>query len=358
MKPIDVPIAELILDPRLQMRVKLDFTAIDEYAEHLDDLPPCKAVREGEVIWLTSGWHRVNAYQKQDRDTVPCFVRDGSFLDALVEAVGENPDHGIRRTPEDKARAVMALLTEPTWADKSNRMVAAACKVNEHFVAKVRSELAPTDVGETTDQTECLGRAHARTSTESEKSQGKSTPAPETRTDSMGRQQPATKTKILCERCKRIGVASPKCPMCAEARKGSNPKPDAKPDNKPDSKPVMLDAFGNEVPKRCRDAYADPWVQDSIDFLGIMVSQFWGQRLADGMNKRKKHYPWFAPKDFADGCGFAGNYLDQILTHLKDNRTAGVCPPCEGKGCADCRMSGMVPREVYTKLKKLMGKKS
>ncbi len=110
--------------------------------------------------------------------------------------------------------------------------------------------------------------------------------------------------------------------------------------------------FGKPIPNRCRDAYGDPWIQESIDFLGVALAQFWEKRLADCMRKRQKRYPFIMAQDFIDGYGFAGNYIEQILDHLKDNRPAGVCPTCAGEGCADCRLCGLVPREEYAKLKK------
>lgn len=128
-------------------------------------------------------------------------------------------------------------------------------------------------------------------------------------------------------------------------RKKRAPKPDGK----------VVDAFGVEVPKPLRAAYEDPWIQKAIDYLGVAEVNLRKERLADGMHKRAKHYPFINAKDFIDGVGFAMNYLDQILNHLKDNRPAGVCPSCDGGGCADCKMCGLVPRELHARLKK--GKK-
>ncbi len=69
------------------------------------------------------------------------------------------------------------------------------------------------------------------------------------------------------------------------------------------------------------------------------------------MNKRAKHYPFFEAKDFVDGYGFATNYIDDLIAHLRDKRPAGVCPCCEGAGCGECRNSGLVPRDLYKTLK-------
>lgn len=113
-----------------------------------------------------------------------------------------------------------------------------------------------------------------------------------------------------------------------------------------------VDAFGTTLPKKCRDAFLDPWIQDAIDLIAQTEETFRKGRLIDGMEKRKKHYPFFTPKDFIDGCGFVMSYLDQLLSHLKDNRPAGICPACDGEGCAECRLKGIVPRDMYTRLKK------
>lgn len=116
-------------------------------------------------------------------------------------------------------------------------------------------------------------------------------------------------------------------------------------------KPVPVDAFGTEIPKSLRAVFEDPWVQDSIDAIAVLEEKFRKERFADGMHKRAKHLKYMNAKDFCDGVGFIMNYMDQILAHLKDNRYAAVCPSCEGKKCPDCLESGLVPRNVYAKLK-------
>ena len=112
-----------------------------------------------------------------------------------------------------------------------------------------------------------------------------------------------------------------------------------------------VDDYRTPLPNRCVDAYCDPWIQEAIDFLSVAVTQFWEKRLADGLDKRKKHYPFFNAKDFADGCAMVGNTMEQLLTHLKDFRPSGVCPGCAGSGCGECHTTGLVPRDRYKKLK-------
>ncbi len=157
------------------------------------------------------------------------------------------------------------------------------------------------------------------------------------------------KKPVLCERCQRKGVIA-NCSMCKELREKKPTKKKGR-GSKASSGPCV-DAFKNEIPQHLRDAYADPWVQDSIDFIAVTEEAIRKKRLADGMDKRARHYPFFVKKEFVDGVGFVMNYLELLLDHLKDNRVAGVCPSCSGNKCPDCKMSGLVPRELYATLKK------
>ena len=43
---------------------------------------------------------------------MPCRVRKGTFLDALIEAAGESHDHGLQRSPADRRRAIESLAAE------------------------------------------------------------------------------------------------------------------------------------------------------------------------------------------------------------------------------------------------------
>jgi hypothetical protein len=339
-KATQVPLSEIVLDPRLQMRETMDFTVIDEYAESLADLPPSKIVKgpQGEM-WLTSGWHRYHAHARKKQKEMPCIVRDGTFLDALAEAAGENHGHGIRRTNEDKRRAVAALLSEDLWKNKSDRMIAEACHVTHPFVAKIRESIPTGNV-----------------SSQGNSSDSPPTPAaPPTRTGADGKERPTSQpakpeanAPPLCDRCKKEGVKAG-CTMCRELRfkPPQAPKPEpAETDESP------VDAFQNPLPKKCRKHYLDPWITETIDFLAVTEEKLRMQQIIKGMDKRKEHYPFMKPKDVIDGIGFAMNYLEQVLEHLKEFRPAGVCPKCEGKGCASCKMCGMVPRTLYTEMKK------
>ena len=154
------------------------------------------------------------------------------------------------------------------------------------------------------------------------------------------------KQQILCDRCQRAGV-SRGCPMCADLRR-PNDKPDPKPAPEPSVNGEELkDNFGNIIPKRCRDTWGDPWIQDTYDLLCVLSEKIRKARVGDGIRKRAKKFPFFNEKDVADGAAFVVQYLDDLLDHFKAARPAAVCPGCEGKGCAACKLSGLIPRQQY-----------
>ncbi len=168
------------------------------------------------------------------------------------------------------------------------------------------------------------------------------------------------KPPILCQRCKTIGQETPPtgCTKCAAARAAAKEEEKTAEKERKKKKAEQaaqptetLDAFKNPVPKKRLPAWSDPWIQEAFDTLAVCLDQLLKARLAAGMDKRRKHYPFFDAKDFIDGYGFATNYIEQLIDHLRDNRPAGVCPSCEGVGCGDCRNAGLVPRETYKALK-------
>ncbi len=153
---------------------------------------------------------------------------------------------------------------------------------------------------------------------------------------------------VICKRCKRLGVPVKNCQACEAERAKSNKKSQ----RKKAPKDPKTDDFKTPVPAKLADVWSDPWIQTTFDFLCVWGEKFRDQRMATGMSKRAKHYPFFNEKDFVDGVNFVIQYLDDLTEHLKDFRPAGICPACAGEKCGACKMSGMVPRSVYTELKK------
>jgi hypothetical protein len=129
-------------DVRTQTRVSINVATVDEYTEALQDgadLPAVTVFDDGAEYWLADGFHRVAAYRKQGRVTIPAKVHSGSQRDALLFSCGANAKHGLRRSNEDKRKAVGILLADAEWSKLSDREIARHCGVSNMLVAAVRN---------------------------------------------------------------------------------------------------------------------------------------------------------------------------------------------------------------------------
>jgi len=143
-------LSQLRIDGGTQPRVAINEEAVADYAERLREgvvLPPVVAFFDGVVYWLADGFHRYHAHRRAGRDTIAVDVHDGGLREAILYSVGANTEHGLRRTNEDKRKAVETMLTHEIaskdeqgkpWSDSS---IARQCKVTHPFVAKVRQTI-------------------------------------------------------------------------------------------------------------------------------------------------------------------------------------------------------------------------
>lgn len=139
-----LPIASIRRDGGTQSRVGLDAAHVDELAAVLRAggvLPPVDVYHDGTAYWLADGFHRVEAYAAAGRDEVPATIHQGTRRVAVLHSVGANATHGLRRSNEDKRRAVGVLLHDAEWAQWSDRRIAEVCGVSDPFVGKLRAEL-------------------------------------------------------------------------------------------------------------------------------------------------------------------------------------------------------------------------
>lgn len=142
MEILILPIEVIKATGATQSRVSLNEAAVAEYAEIIrfgGDLPPVVVFEDGSDIWLADGFHRYHAHRAAGAMDIACEVRQGTKRDAVLFSVGANAAHGLRRTNEDKRRAVMTLLNDAEWAKWSDREIAKQCGVSHPFVAAIRS---------------------------------------------------------------------------------------------------------------------------------------------------------------------------------------------------------------------------
>ena len=145
-RQIDVEPRLIRLDGGTQVRVAPNQEAIDDYAQRMidgDEFPPVDVFcDESAVLWAADGHHRVMAALKARKGTIRANVQLGSVRDAILFACGANQTNGLRRTYQDKRKAVGTLLADPKWRKRSDRWIAEACGVGHPLVADVRKATA------------------------------------------------------------------------------------------------------------------------------------------------------------------------------------------------------------------------
>ena len=140
----NVAIADICRNGGTQQRTGLNHETVKEYAEAMrqdDKFPPVKLRFDGENYWLTDGFHTTEAAWSIGRTEIEAEVIKGTQRDAILDSVGVNSNHGLRRSNADKRRAVTTLLQDEEWGQWSDREIARRCKVSQPFVSKLRTEL-------------------------------------------------------------------------------------------------------------------------------------------------------------------------------------------------------------------------
>lgn len=133
---------QIRLDGGTQPRAKLLLEVIEDYAEQMrqgDSFPPVTVFFDGKEYWLADGFHRVMAArQARPGQPIEVDVQQGTQSQAQWFSYSANKSHGLRRTNEDKQRAVRAALSHPLSRKLSNRQIAEHCGVDHVTVRKYR----------------------------------------------------------------------------------------------------------------------------------------------------------------------------------------------------------------------------
>lgn len=143
MELLTLPISVISISGGTQSRVSLNQDAVTDYADALRsgaELPPVVVFNDGasDGLWLADGFHRFHAHRAANLIEIDCDVRVGTQRDAVLFSVGANAAHGLRRTNEDKRKAVATLLSDAEWSTWSDREIARTCGVTHPFVANLR----------------------------------------------------------------------------------------------------------------------------------------------------------------------------------------------------------------------------
>lgn len=207
----------------LQVRAETDRGHVDDLAELFGDegvwpesLPPCVVFHDGADYFLADGHHRYQAAQEAGCAEIPCEVRQGDRTAALWCAIGANGAHGLKRSNEDKRRAV--LLAYQLDNTLSDREIARRARVSPDMVnytlrplraknplSDSDSAATPIDYPSPADNT--VNHAGAAPSPEAATPTSAAAPAPDVRTDARGRKMDVS----------RIGKSRPATPAPATA---------------------------------------------------------------------------------------------------------------------------------------------
>lgn len=136
-----IAIDRIRADIQAQPRSSIMMDTVSDYIERMtegDEFPPLTVFHDGAVYWLGDGFHRYHAAVGCGLAEFPCDIREGGLREAILHSVGANATHGLRRTNEDKRRAVMKLLSDPEWLQWSDREIARQCGVSNRFVSNLR----------------------------------------------------------------------------------------------------------------------------------------------------------------------------------------------------------------------------
>lgn len=134
-----VTLTSIQMDKTTQCRASMRTETIEEYADAMkrgDAFPPVDLYGTAAQCWIGDGWHRVLATSTAGSCEVDATLHPGGRSDAIRHALRANATHGVRRTNEDKRRAVEVALAE--FPELSSRAVAELCGVGDRLVREIR----------------------------------------------------------------------------------------------------------------------------------------------------------------------------------------------------------------------------
>jgi ParB-like chromosome segregation protein Spo0J len=135
--------ADTVLVPVDRLRCGLSPRAIPPNQNHIaslieviDRLPPI-LVHENTMM-VIDGVHRLEAFRRSGKATIPAKLFRGGRQEAFVLAVAANVAHGLPLTVAERKQAAKTLLRD--FPDRSDRWLARICGVSAPTVAKLRTK--------------------------------------------------------------------------------------------------------------------------------------------------------------------------------------------------------------------------
>src|SRR5262245_25449958 len=140
MKIREVPLDDLVLDPNLNLRDRLDDFTVERDADSWERLPPITVFNIDDRLLIADGFHRHAAAVMIGKRTIAAEIRMGTFTEALDFVASVNLFHGLPLTRSERRRAVeIKLRLHHDWSD---RRLAEELAVSRELVAKIRRQLS------------------------------------------------------------------------------------------------------------------------------------------------------------------------------------------------------------------------
>lgn len=142
-----IRIDQIAVYKELQYRANgTDEAWVAELSQHLknggsfNSLPVVFKPKKGKFI-LGGGFHRLAAYKACGFSEIEAEVREGELRQAKLYALGDNADHGMRRTREDTRKAAVEALNDAELSQLSARELAKIVKCDPAWLARVKREI-------------------------------------------------------------------------------------------------------------------------------------------------------------------------------------------------------------------------
>jgi hypothetical protein len=135
----EIALDELVLDPNLNLRDRLDDFTVERYADSWQRLPPIVVWDVDGQLVVADGFHRHAAAVMLGKPSIKAEVMHGTFTEALDFVASVNLFHGLPLTRAERRRAVeVKLKLHHDWSD---RRMAEELAVSRELVAKIRRQL-------------------------------------------------------------------------------------------------------------------------------------------------------------------------------------------------------------------------
>ncbi len=137
-KPIKL--SEINIDSGTQVRVELNQSTVDRYAERMQDGQPFPDVivfSDGVNYYLADGFHRFFASKKAGRTEIISELHQGTLDDAVWYALGGNKRNGLPMEDTDIQKSIKIALER--FPQKSTRQIAEQIGCSFQYVNKISS---------------------------------------------------------------------------------------------------------------------------------------------------------------------------------------------------------------------------